>query len=158
MPSAYLADAVLAVTSGVLFFVAVTDLKRYTIRNEFIAVLAGLFLIYVAVTGRWGELPWHLALAAAIFLLLLYFYARYWMGGGDVKMLSVAFLWVGPEGALPFAILLCLFACLHGLAAKFEWVPAQQLPDDRRKRIPFAPSIAAALVGVFVLGALYQPA
>ncbi len=157
MPSAYLANTVLAVTAAVLFVVAMTDLTRYTIRNEFIGVLAGLFVAYTAASGTWTALPWHFGMATLMFLILLYFYSRTWMGGGDVKMLCIAFLWVGIECALPFAILLCLFVTLHGLAAKFNFAPAQQVPGDARKRIPFAPSIAAALIGVFALGCLRLP-
>jgi prepilin peptidase CpaA len=147
--------AVLAVTAAVLLYVAAVDLKRYTIPNAVIFVLAALFLLYTAVTGRWSILPWNLAIAGMMFAALLYFYARSWMGGGDVKMLTVAFLWIGSDCALLFAILLCLFASVHGLAAKLNWLPAQHAPDDKRARIAFAPSIAAALIGSFLLGGLH---
>ncbi len=152
--SAGLANIVLIITAGVLLYVAVADLKSYTIRNEFIVLLVGLFLLHVAISGRWSVLPWNLAIAAVIFAVQLYFYSRHWMGGGDVKMLTVAFLWVGVDCALPFAILLAVFVSLHGLAAKLKWVPSQQAANDQRQRIPFAPSIAAALIGVFVLNCL----
>ena len=47
--------------------------------------------------------------------------------------------------ALPFAVLLALFCSAHSLAAKFGWVRSQDSDPDRR-RIPFAPSVAAALI------------
>ena len=37
----YLANSVLVITGAILFYAALTDLKRYQIRNELIAVLAG---------------------------------------------------------------------------------------------------------------------
>ena len=80
------------------------------------------------------------------------------MGGGDVKILTVAFLWTGIDCASPFVLLLLLFVSLHAVAAKFEWVESQQDVSDSRRRIPFAPSIAAALIVTISLGCLRSPA
>jgi hypothetical protein len=70
--------------------------------------------------------------------------------GGDVKILGVAFLWTGLSAALPFAILLLLFSALHSLVAKLGWVKSEQTETG-----PFAPSVAGALIGVFMLRALH---
>jgi Flp pilus assembly protein protease CpaA len=75
------------------------------------------------------------------------------IGGGDVKILAVAFLWTGLSGALPFAILLALFSGAHSLAAKLGWAKSQITASERR-RIPFAPSVAAALICTFMLRSL----
>ena len=150
-----LANIILAVTAGVLLYVAYVDLKRYTISNTQILALIVLFLGYTAVTGDWNALAWNVGIAALLFAVLLFFYSRSWMGGGDVKMLTVAFLWIGSECALSFAILLCVFASIHSLAAKLNWVRSQNTSHDKRARIAFAPSIAAALIGSFVLGYLH---
>jgi Flp pilus assembly protein protease CpaA len=77
------------------------------------------------------------------------------MGGGDVKILTVALLWTGIDCALVFAILLFIFASLHALAARSGWAGSVVAGDERR-RIAFAPSVAAALIAVFMLGCL-QP-
>jgi prepilin peptidase CpaA len=79
------------------------------------------------------------------------------MGGGDIKLLTVAFFWVGLDCALAFAVLLCFFVSLHALVAKLGWAGSFASDADRRKRIAFAPSIAAALIGLFALGCLRQP-
>jgi len=55
---------------------------------------------------------------------------------------------------LPFAVLLAVFAAVHVVAAKFGWAEVQQVGD--KKRIPLAPSVAAALILCFILGCL-QP-
>jgi prepilin peptidase CpaA len=149
-------NIVLALAAGVLLYAAAVDLKRYTIRNTLIFDLAALFVAYTAVTDRWNVLPWNLAIAGVVFLALLYFYSRSWMGGGDVKMLTIAFLWIGSDCALLFAILLCFFASVHGLAAKLRWAPVQHASGDERARIAFAPSVAAALIGTFLLGCLHR--
>jgi Flp pilus assembly protein protease CpaA len=152
--SASLSHVVLVITAAVLFYVALTDFKQFKIRNELILVLAGLFVVHALLSGRWASGHWNLAFAAVMFGVMLYFYAQNWMGGGDVKILTVGFLWVGLGCALPFAVLLAVFAAVHVAAAKLGWVEVQKVGD--RKRIPLAPSVAAALILCFILGCL-QP-
>jgi prepilin peptidase CpaA len=147
-----LSDVVLVITAAVLFYVALTDFNEFKIRNEPILILVGLFLLHAFLSGRWVNLHWNLALAVFMFLIMLFFYAQNWMGGGDVKILTVGFLWVGLSCALAFAILLLVFAMIHVAAAKFGWVNTQQAGD--RQRIPFAPSVAGALIVVFMSGCL----
>jgi prepilin peptidase CpaA len=145
---------VLIVTGALLFYVAYNDLRHYKIRNELIIALAVLFIIHAAVSGRWTSAQWNVAFAAVMFLAMLLLYSRRLMGGGDVKLLGVVFLWVGIDCALPFAVLLLAFAGVHALAARLGWAEVQRASNDARPRIPFAPSIAAALIGVFMLGCL----
>ena len=84
---------------------------------------------------------------------MLYYYSQGLMGGGDVKLLAVAFLWTGPWAALPFAILLLIFVGVHVLAARVGWAVVQR-NEMGKQRIPLAPAIAAALIGTFMLGFL----
>ena len=51
-------------------------------------------------------------------------------------------------------VLLLLFALIHAIVAKLGLV--KTIGADRR-RIPFAPVVAAALIGTFMLGCLDQP-
>ena len=69
-------------------------------------------------TGDWADFKWNIAFAALMFVVMLAVYSFGWMGGGDVKILAVAFLWTGVSGALPFAVLLGLLCSAHALAAK----------------------------------------
>jgi len=153
--SLYLSDVILLLTAAVLFYAALNDLKHFTIRNELILLLVILFLIHSFISGRWTSLLWTLGFVFSMFLIMLFFYSRNLMGGGDVKLLTVALMWVGIDCALAFSVLLLLFALLHTVATKLHWVSGHKL-DDGRARIPFAPSIAAALIGTFMLGCL-QP-
>ena len=147
-------NLILVITAVVLFYAALTDLKRYTIRNEVVLVLALLFFVHAFVSGRWISIAWNIGLSAVILVILIYFYSHKLVGGGDVKLLTVALLWVGLDCALPFAVLLLIAATIHTLAAKIGWADTQRLTGDDRRRIPFAPSIAAALIGIFLLGCL----
>ena len=154
MTSPITSQVVLIVTAAMLFYVALTDLKHYKIHNEVITVLVALFFLHAILSGRWTILHWNLGFAALLFLIMLYFYSKKVMGGGDLKLLTVAFLWVGPFCGLPFALFLLLFAGVHVLAVKFKLLEAQI--SNGRTQVAFAPSIAAALISVFIAGCL-QP-
>lgn len=152
-PSPEFANSVLILTSATLFWVAFTDFRQFKIRNELVLVLVGLFLLHSVVSGRWIEIHWHIGLAAVMLAGMLYYYSQGLMGGGDVKLLAVAFLWTGPWAALPFAILLLIFVGVHVLAARVGWAVVQR-NEMGKQRIPLAPAIAAALIGTFMLGFL----
>jgi prepilin peptidase CpaA len=144
--------AVLVLAGALLVYLAVADLKEYRIRNELVLALGGLFLVYALVSGRWMVLHWHLAFAAGMFVLMLFSYSRGWMGGGDLKLLTVAFLWTGLLCAVPFLLGLLAFSLLHTLVAWLGWAASQQVHG--RMRVAFAPSIAAGLITVFLIGCL----
>jgi len=145
-------QVVLILTAAVLFYAALTDLKYFKIRNELILVLTALFFLHAFLSGRWINLHWNLAFAALMFLIMLYYYSIKVMGGGDLKLLTVAMLWVGPFCALPFALFLLLFIGIHIAAVKFKLIEARVV--NEKKWLPFAPSIAAALISVFMIGCL----
>jgi prepilin peptidase CpaA len=141
---------VLAITSATLVWVGLTDLKEFKIRNNFVAALAVCYLVFACVSGRWVTMYWNVGFALLVAASLIYAYSRNQLGGGDLKLLTVAFLWTGPWTALPFSVLLMIFVGLHYLAARFDWAPSK--PSALGKRIPLGPSVAAALIGTFALG------
>ena len=143
---------VLVATAVTLFWVAITDLREFKIRNDVVLVLAGLFLLHAILSGRWVEIHWNIGLAVLMLAVMIYFYAQRLMGGGDVKLLAVTFLWTGPWCALPFALLMLIGVCLHTAASRLGWVAVQE--HDGRKRIPLAPSIAGALIGTIMSGCI----
>jgi prepilin peptidase CpaA len=152
------AQIVLVITAALLLYVAVNDLRHFKIRNELVLVLAVLFVIHALVSGRWTEMHWNIAIAALAFVFMLFFaYNQGLMGGGDLKLLTVAVLWTGTSCALPFVIFIAIAASVHTVAAKLDWVQSQRV--NGRIRVAFAPSISAALIGVFMLGCLapHQP-
>jgi len=147
--------AVLLVAAACLVYGAVKDLKDYSVSNVLVSILAGLFFLHALLSGRWVALHENVAFAVLMFAVLLVCYWRGWMGGGDVKLLAVAFLWVGIRCALPFSLLLLLFAILHTVAIKVRWLEGRRV--DGRLKIAFAPSVNAALIGSFALGCLASP-
>lgn len=153
--SVYASYVLLVLTAGVLFYAAMTDLREFRIPNELILVLAGLFVVHAGVSGRWVFAYWNVLVALVVFVVLVYFYANNWVGGGDVKILTVAFLWVGFGCGLLFSILLFVFSVFHWLTVKYRLLKFIRLRDDGR--IPFAPAVAGALIVTFLTGCLNPP-
>jgi prepilin peptidase CpaA len=143
---------ILAITSCVLFYVAVADLQNYKIKNEMVQLLAALYLVYVVATGTWKDVPSHLGIAVLIFVVLLVCYSYKMLGGGDVKLLTVGFLWAGMDCALLFSVVMLGITGVHTGLAYFDIVRSQTI--NGRKRVAYAPAIAGALVIVFVSGCL----
>ena len=106
--------------------------------------------MHALLSGRWVELHWNLGLAALAFAFMVYWYGQGLMGGGDLKLMTVALLWSGVRCAVPLLIIIVVVALIHALAAKRGYVAAQTV--NGRMRIPFAPAIAAGLIGIFLLG------
>jgi prepilin peptidase CpaA len=150
----FLSYAIMMTTSGVLFYAALADLKHYKISNELILALAVLYFVHAGGTGQWMSIPRNGSFAIAIFVVLLWFYSRDWIGGGDVKILTVAFLWVGIDCAFLFSILLVVFTTLHVVGTKLGFATVNRQVCDGKERIPFAPSVAASLTGTFLSGCL----
>jgi Flp pilus assembly protein protease CpaA len=141
-----------AATVAVLFYVALTDFLTFKIRNEVVLLLLILYVLFAFVTRSRIEVVTDVILATVIFGVLLWFYTEGAVGGGDVKLVVVVCLWIGTHCALLFSVLLFMLGGLHLLAAKMGWVRTK--PMAGRVGIPYAPSVAGALIGVIVLGCL----
>ena len=141
---------VLLLTSATLFWVALTDFRKFKIPNGAIVTLAICYFLFAIVSGRWASVAWNVGFAALMLSGMIYIYITDKMGGGDLKLLAVAFLWTGPWLVMPFAVLLLIFIGIHYLAVRFGWATAVQTPAGRR--IPLAPSVAGALISTFALG------
>jgi prepilin peptidase CpaA len=153
-PNPVYSQTVLVITAAVLVYAAFNDLQHYKIRNELIVVLAMLYGAHALLSGRWMTAHWNLAFAFFMFVVMCVFYSKRLMGGGDLKLLTIAFLWVGIGCALPFAILLLAFSAIHVVAVRLGWLEARQADYGGSGKIPFAPSVAAALISLFMLGCL----
>ena len=137
---------------AVLFYVGYTDFRTFKIRNNVLLLLLVLYVLLALVDRSLFEVMWNVILAVVMFGVLLWFYTQRAIGGGDVKLLTVACLWVGIHCALLFSILLILFIGLHVGAAWMGW--AETKPMGGRFAIPYAPAVAGALIGVIFLGCL----
>ncbi len=141
-----------AAAVAVLVYVGVSDFRIYKIRNDVLLLLLVLYVLLAIVDRSQFEVLTNIILAVLLFAVLVWFYARGGIGGGDVKLLTVAALWVGSHCALLFSALLLLFVGTHVFAAWMGWAETKAI--SHRLAIPYAPSVAAALIGVILLGCL----
>lgn len=89
---------------------AASDALRMRIPNVLILALLGGFAITVAVSQpHWTDLAVHAAVGLSILAGGMILFARGWMGGGDVKLLAVTGLWLGPAATPAFLLLTALF-------------------------------------------------
>lgn len=132
---------ILVALVATLGFTIMDDLRNYTIRNEAILILLALFAANVITHGNYAQLVGQLAIAALIFVALLFIYSRGLMGGGDVKLLAAAFLWMSRGEATTFALMMSLLVLIYYAAAKLKLAPSR---GKSRVFIPFAPCIAGA--------------
>src|SRR6266702_8693611 len=126
-PDLVASEFVLIITAAVLVYAAYNDLRHYKIRNELIGVLVVLYCAHALLSGRWVTAHWNLAFAFLMFVVMCFFYSYRLMGGGDLKLLTVAFLWIGVGCALPFALLLLGFSAIHVVATKLGWANVRQV-------------------------------
>src|ERR1700738_3107429 len=125
------AHIVLIVTAATLFYMARTDLKEFKIRNELVLCIAGLYVLFAVLSGRWVGIHWNIGFAIFMLIIMLYYYSRGMMGGGDVKMLAVAFLWAAIEWALSLEFFLPVFMCFHLFVGKFGWAKVRELRGSK---------------------------
>jgi prepilin peptidase CpaA len=125
----------------VLIYIIIDDLRNYRIRNEAIGVLIALFLLEALVRGAYVDAGVQFLIALIFFFLLLIPYAWGLLGGGDVKLLGVAFLWLGDAERLTFSVFFFFLTLVYVVAAKCRAAPSR---GRASVVIPFAPSIAGA--------------
>jgi prepilin peptidase CpaA len=86
---------------------AVNDVFTYRIPNwANAAVAVGFFMCAGAAALAGAEIWWisHLAAGAVVFAAGLLMFQFGALGGGDVKLLTAAALWVGMQGLLPLVV------------------------------------------------------
>jgi prepilin peptidase CpaA len=103
---------------------AFEDFRRLVIPNLLPILLCALWPVYFAAApgfspSFYGALA-AIGCAAAVFVVGAVLFARGYLGGGDVKLLSAATLWVGPAGT---PTLLMLTSVLGGALALFLLMP-----------------------------------
>src|SRR4051794_41205399 len=99
---------------------AFEDFRRLTIPNLLPVLLCAAWPLYVAAAPTLGGVLSAVGVALAVFLAGAVLFARGWLGGGDVKLLSAATLWAGASQTLG---LLLVTGVLGGVLALIVWSP-----------------------------------
>lgn len=156
--------------AGLFVASAVTDILHLRIPNWIVAALLAVFVVACVVAPPKSLLLGHIAPATVVFALTAVLFALNKLGGGDVKLLTVAVLWTGMTHLGPFLIALAIygmiavliFAVFRGqVTMALAWTGARfgrSIPVpaslETGKSIPYGVVIAAAAlsVGPGVLG------
>ena len=87
---------VVLVFTAVMAVAAFEDFRRFVIPNLLPLLLCALWPLYFACAAELYGAVSSIGCALAVFLAGALLFARGWLGGGDVKLLSAATLWAGP--------------------------------------------------------------
>jgi prepilin peptidase CpaA len=169
-------DTALIVEAGRWLFIAtmaalaVNDVATFRIPNWANAGVAVGFLLFAGIATLAGaQLPWllHLAAGAAVFAGGIVLFQLRAMGGGDVKLLAAAALWVGwGVGLLTFlvyvglaggALVLLLLILRRNLMMTLVWV-SPRLPQSwprvltHGEKVPYGVAIAIGAIVIALQG------
>jgi len=129
--------AIFAVAVAIFVAVVVQDLRQRQVSNLLCAGIAGLGIIRWGVTMQIAPAAWAVAAAVLMFTIGVFFNARGWLGGGDVKLISATALLLGgaSDDILGFLFLLSVIGC--GLAVIL--LIQQQVARVRARRAAAGP-------------------
>ena len=140
------------------------DLRSMQIANGFSLAIAGLFIVWAAISLAGGQmsledLALSLGCGVAVFGVGAAAFAAGALGGGDVKLLAVVGLFAGPHRLPGFLIVTAIAGGLLGLAilagapiGRPAMAGAGPLRARLRGGLPYGPAIAAG--GLWVAASL----
>ncbi|MFO7757067.1 MAG: prepilin peptidase [Roseovarius sp.] len=139
---------------------AASDAVRMRIPNALILyLLAGAALCAALAGPGWLDLAARMAVGLSVLAGGLILFSKGWMGGGDVKLLAVTALWLGPAATPGLLILTALGGGILTLALIVarafgagrlagHRIAALRDPMDR---VPYGIAIAAAAIAIALL-------
>ncbi|MEI4260275.1 A24 family peptidase [Roseovarius sp. D0-M9] len=137
---------------------ATSDAVQMRIPNALVLYLLAGFAVTAALSPPdLAEIAGRSAVCAAILAGGMILFARGWMGGGDVKLLAVTALWLGPAATSGFLLLTAMAGGVLTLAVVAHHARAQRMgdahtPADRLPpRVPYGIAIAAAALATVFL-------
>ena len=147
-------------------YAALKDIETLTITNGLNGLIAFLFIPAVIVSAPgWDVTGAHLLAGLVAFAVSFLLFLMGVFGGGDAKMVPGVMLWLGPQAAMPF---LMVMAVAGGALALFvvlarRIVPAAAAPGFARETllpgngVPYGVAIAAGAIACVPLSPLLQP-
>jgi len=145
--------ALLGLVGMMLVAAAISDLRQLWIPDRY---CVGIVLAFAAGTfvQPWAFAAGGAATGALVFAIGVAVFARGWIGGGDVKLLSSIALWAGPDALAPLLFNTALAGAVLALAMLLRL--HRRTPADWRVRaplqqpMPFAVAIAAGGVALLI--------
>ena len=100
---------VAAVYPLALVWAVVSDVRHLIIPNWTCIAIAAAFLPPALFQGLdYADIAWHYGAGMALILAGMILFARHLIGGGDLKLLAAAGVWIGWSGLLPYLFLVTL--------------------------------------------------
>jgi prepilin peptidase CpaA len=145
----------IAVAAVALGSAALHDLRRYEIPDRF-AVAIALSFIASSLTTPLHQALAGLAVGMVVLVVGVVFFARRWLGGGDVKLLAAIALWVPIPQLAGFALATSLAGAGLGMlmmSPARQYLPAAPmgLSAASRLRQPMPFGVAIAIGGLIAL-------
>jgi prepilin peptidase CpaA len=145
---------------ALMAFAASSDLLTMTISNKLsLALIAGFFVLTLAIGMSWPAIGMHLAAAALVLVFSFGFFSQGWIGGGDAKLVAATALWFGFDNLFDYLIYASMFGgVLTLLLIQFRKLP---LPGPLARQawimrlhetgggIPYGIALAAAALAVY---------
>jgi prepilin peptidase CpaA len=156
-----LVDAIrLLLFPAMMAFAASSDLLTMTISNRIsLILLAGFFCLALATGMSAAPVGAHAGAALLVFAIVLTFFARGWIGGGDAKLATVTALWLGFDQLLAYFVYASLFGgLLTFLMIRFRFLPlpsflvGQQWAERLHRMdagVPYGIALAAAALMIY---------
>jgi prepilin peptidase CpaA len=128
---------------ALILFAALSDASSFRIPNIVSLGLVALFPVHVLISP--SEVDWMggAAVAAGAFVVGFILFARGWVGGGDVKLLSATLLWAGSTLAAPQLLVMGLVGGVLALGALVRSRTRHHPPDAAAPKVPYGVAIAA---------------
>ena len=96
-------------------YAVVSDFTRMLIPNWIPLTLVGAFAVFAMLYLDGDAVLRHLGLAAVVFVLGVVFFVAGWIGGGDVKLMTAVMLWIGPQAATSYVIVMAVLGAVLAL-------------------------------------------
>lgn len=117
-------------------YAVVSDFRALLIPNWIVVTLIAAFFPFAAFYLEPMAAVWHVLIALIVLALTTVFFMMNWIGGGDVKLMTAAALWTGPQhfeifflvmSGLGFLLALVLLGLrTHGVLVA-PWLPHNSL-------------------------------
>ena len=147
--------------AAILLRAGIGDLVTMKIPNKLILILLAGYAFLIPFAGLSPvEIASSLAAAAVVFCLAFCAFARGWMGGGDVKLITVSVLWLGLPLLPAFLFWTAVFGAI--LTATLLYYRFMPIPEARlgkigwagrlhadKTRVPYGVAISAAALMIF---------
>lgn len=134
---------------------AFTDIRRRQIDNWLnLAIAAGAPAFWWASgLSLWPDVALQLGVAVLAFAVFAGLFALRWMGGGDVKLLTVLALWIEPTMFLQLLVVMALAG-----GALTVVMAAWRIARHQREKLAIPYGVAISFGALWVLAINYLPA